>query len=71
MKATKKQTKNKTIVAHVAAAEAVASTAIVKQDLINSILIVSVALNLAILIFWLIMQVSSKYDAQVAAIFFG
>lgn len=41
------------------------------QDLKNSVLIVSVFVNLVIFTAWIALQVTSRYDAQMASFLFG
>jgi hypothetical protein len=65
----KKQTPKKpSTIESVATTDVIVST--LNRDLVNSILIVSVALNLTVFITWLIVQVTTKYDAQVLGILF-
>lgn len=71
MKAIKKQTAKKTTTAAVMANEAIAVDAVLKRDLANAILIVSVVLNLTIFITWLVLQVTSRYDTQMLGLLFG
>lgn len=40
------------------------------NDLKTSILIVSVAINLVILIAWIILQITTKYDGQIYSLLF-
>lgn len=40
------------------------------RDLIAAVLIVSVVINLAVLIGWIMLQVTSHYDAAVATLLF-
>jgi len=46
-------------------------TSQVTQDLMHSVLIVSLVLNLTVLTAWIALQVTSKYDASVAMALFG
>ncbi len=71
MKAIKKQTANKTTTAAVMANEAIAVDTVLKRDLANAILIVSVVLNLTVFITWLVLQVTSRYDTQMLGLLFG
>jgi len=41
------------------------------DDLKSSVLLVSLAINLVVLIFWLVIKVTNKYDDQVARFLFG
>lgn len=43
----------------------------VAHDLRNSILIVSVVANLVVLTAWIALQVTSRYDLQIAALLFN
>ncbi len=54
----------------VAEAEAVAVSHL-SQDLRNAVLVVSVLVNLFVFIAWLAIQVTSRYDAQIASFLFG
>lgn len=47
------------------------ANSILARDVANSVLVVSVLINLAVLIFWLALQVTNKYDQQVAQLLFG
>ena len=40
------------------------------RDLIAAVLIVSVVINLAVLIGWIMLQVTSHYDAAIASLLF-
>lgn len=71
MKAIKKQTAKKTTTAAVMANEAIVVDTMLKRDLINAILIVSVVLNLTVFITWLVLQVTSRYDTQMLGLLFG
>jgi antibiotic biosynthesis monooxygenase (ABM) superfamily enzyme len=41
------------------------------NDVKSSILVISVLLNLAVFIFWLVLQITSAYDEQVAGFLFN
>ena len=41
------------------------------QDVRNAILVVSIVLNLFVFIAWLAMQVTTRYDAQIAGFLFN
>lgn len=49
----------------------VTATTQTSQDLRNAVLIVSVVMNLFIFIAWLAMQVTTRYDAQIAGFLFN
>lgn len=49
----------------------VAATLQTSQDLRNAVLIVSVVMNLFIFIAWLAMQVTTRYDTQIAGFLFN
>lgn len=71
MKQAKKQTSKKTKLEAVVRAESAQAEAIMKRDLVYSILTVSILLNLAFFIGWLALQVTTRYDAQVVGLLFG
>jgi hypothetical protein len=50
--------------------EAVTTTSNMSQDLKNSVLIVSVVLNLFILTAWIALQVTPRFDAQLSSFLF-
>ena len=52
------------------ATEAVVDFSQTNHDLVLSIMIVSVTINLFLLIGWVALQVTSVYDAEVAALLF-
>lgn len=51
-------------------AEAIVEIAQVNKDAVTAVLIVSLMVNLFVLIGWVTLQVTSAYDAQVAAFLF-
>lgn len=52
-------------------AEAVIANQYVSQDLKNSILIVSIVVNLFILTTWIALQVTTQFDSQLANFLFN
>lgn len=52
------------------AVETAANVAQVNQDALIAVLIVSLTINLFVLVGWVTLQVTSGYDAQVAAFLF-
>lgn len=50
--------------------EVAANVAQVNKDLVIALLIVSLTINLFVLVGWVTLQVTSSYDAQVAAFLF-
>ena len=55
----------------VAAVEQLVPSSQVGQDLKNALLIVSLVINLFILSTWIAVQVTSRYDAQLASFLFN
>lgn len=55
----------------IVADEAVMPHSQVGHDLKNSVLIVSVLANLVVLVGWLLLQITSRYDASLAALLLG
>jgi hypothetical protein len=51
--------------------ETMVITSHIAQDFRNSVLIVSVVANLFVLTAWIALQVTTKYDSQVATFLFG
>lgn len=57
--------------AEIEAAEVAASVAQVNKDAMVALLIVSLTINMFVLVGWVTLQVTSGYDAQVAAFLFN
>lgn len=66
---TEKKTQKRSNIA-IQAQQAVVTMDPLTRDFMNSILVVSVLINLAFFIGWVALQVTTQYDAQVAQLLF-